>query len=159
MLARLISLSPPLFLLCLVIPLDFVNRGEEKKERKKDGARDIFTDSRGSLERLARERVSQSFRQTYLLFHLYEPTIRLPIYAPSFPSLFTREEDNTQRTLDSLYEFEESYVLQITGDRRIFFFFFLHANFRKENLSRDACSRIVNRNIDNYGYNVSRIVN
>lgn len=141
MLARLISLSPPLFLLCLVIPLDFVNRGEEKKERKKDGARDIFTDSRGSLERLARERVSQSFRQTYLLFHLYEPTIRLPIYAPSFPSLFTREEDNTQRTLDSLYEFEESYVLQITGDRRIFFFFFFYTRISGRRIYLEMLAR------------------
>lgn len=141
MLARLISLSPPLFLLCLVIPLDFVNRGEEKKERKKDGARDIFTDSRGSLERLARERVSQSFRQTYLLFHLYEPTIRLPIYAPSFPSLFTREEDNTQRTLDSLYEFEESYALQITGDRRIFFFFFFYTRISGRRIYLEMLAR------------------
>lgn len=37
-----------------------------------------------------------------------------------------------------------------------FFFTREIVNFRKENLSRDACSGIVNRNIDNYGHNVSR---
>lgn len=76
-----------------MVPLDFVNRGEEKKGRKgrkKDGARvsrDIFEGIVGKIG--ARESLAQSFRQTYLLFHLYEAAIRLPIYVVSF-SLYQR---------------------------------------------------------------------
>lgn len=69
-----------------------------------------------------------------------------------FPSLSLRycvSYGNTSATssrFSFLYGFQDYSILQIV-------------NFRRENLSRGACSGIVNRNIDNYGYNVSRIIN
>lgn len=71
------------------------------------------------------------------------------------PFSFLRERDNTSATsswFSFLCEFEDCSIIFESH----FFFTREIVNFRKENLSRDACSGIVNRNIDNYGHNVSR---
>lgn len=91
-----------------------------------------------------------SFGQTYLLLLFYEPIDHSFPYLRRFPSLSLRycvSYGNTSATSSRFsFLFQDYSILQIV-------------NFRRENLSRDACSGIANRNIDNYGYNVSRIIN
>lgn len=134
---------------------------EEKKKRKgRKTGRAIFSPIRGDRWKDWRERESRNRSARLIYFSIFT--------SPPFVFLFTH-----RRFLLSLPErriIRNERLTLCTNSRKVmssksreidgyFFFFFLHANFRKENLSRDACSRIVNRNIDNYGYNVSRIVN
>lgn len=96
-----------------------------------------------------------SFRQTYLLLLFYEPIdhsfpyLRTVVSPPSLYDIVSLTVTQAQQALDFHFytdSCKDYSILQIV-------------NFRRENLSRGACSGIVNRNIDNYGYNVSRIIN
>lgn len=98
-----------------------------------------------------------SGRFIYFFFFTSRPFVSLFTHR-RFPlpfSFYERGIIRAQQALDSHFyaNWEDCSCIIFESH---FFFTREIVNFRKENLSRDACSGIVNRNIDNYGHNVSR---